>query len=105
MSFDHLFSGANRAQKAYQEIRANNNTPSGYWTPPGQFMTAMRFVPKAKKDLFDEISISTPHDNPDFEMALFKNNRFVKSDPTYSDTVASFGTLEEVIEELRRLCN
>ena len=64
----------------------------------------MRFVPESKKELFDEISISTPHDNPDFEMALFKDNTFVKSDPTYSNTVASFKTVEAVIEELQRLC-
>ena len=95
---ERLFKASQRAKTLYELLIRRDDMPSGTLEPPG--LMAMRFVPSKKNQKFDEISISTPADHDDYEIALFKDNDFVRYG---EETVVRFSSVDAIIKELNRL--
>lgn len=95
---ERLINASQRAKTLYELLIRRTDMPSGTFKPPG--LMAIKFVPSVKNENFDEISISTPFDHDNFEIALFKNNEFVQ----YGEkTVVRFSSVDAIIKELHRL--
>ena len=100
---EKIMNAAERAMTLYQTLLQRTDMPHGTLLPPGRMLCALRFVPSPANQNYDAISISTPFDHNQLEIALFKDNQFVRCDETYEDTVARFPSVDAVVQELQRL--